>query len=437
MFYSLDGNPERSEGSQDWIVSSAYRKQGFLAMTIEMMNNDRTKKNKIKVLRIKSRLTIGGPDIHVLLLNSGLDKESFESYLAVGTTDTGEPDMTHVAKELGIDLFVIPELKREINLKNDLITFFKLCRLMRRIRPDIVHTHTAKAGTLGRIAAIFTRVPVKIHTYHGHVFHSYFGSLRTCLFIFIERLLAKFTDKIVVISKNQLRDVKDVYKIAPAEKCPLIPLGLDLEPFLKKNRQLDDLPGPEGLMRVGIIGRLVDVKNHKMFLDVLKEIKDREPDLKVEFLVVGGGDLKERLESYACKLGIEGSVFFKGFLSELVGERRELTSIYNDLDIVALTSLNEGTPISLIEAMASGKAVVSTDVGGVRDVVIQDETGLLNPSNDVDGFSSNLLILLKDRGRRIEMGARGRSFVKERFSKERLFKDIETLYKGLYNKYHE
>ncbi|MFH1753523.1 MAG: glycosyltransferase [Candidatus Omnitrophota bacterium] len=398
------------------------------------MKSDSGAKKRIKVLRIKSRLTIGGPDIHVLLLNSGLDKESFESYLAVGATDSGEPDMTHVANELGINLFVIPELKRKIDLKNDIIALVKLCRLMRRIRPDIVHTHTAKAGTLGRIAAIITGVPIKVHTYHGHIFHSYFSRSATRLFIFIERLLARFTDRIVVISKNQLRDVKDVYRIAPAEKCPLIPLGLDLEPFLDETRRGGGLLGPEGLLRVGIVGRLVDVKNHKMFLDALKWIKDREPGMKVEFLVVGGGGLMEGLESYARELGVEDSVVFKGFLPELAGDRGELASIYKGLDVVALTSLNEGTPISLIEAMASAKAVVSTDVGGVRDVVVQDETGLLSPSSDIDGFTSNLITLLKDRDRRDEMGRKGRAFVRERFSKERLFKDIEALYRELYDK---
>ncbi|MEE8359915.1 MAG: glycosyltransferase family 4 protein, partial [Candidatus Omnitrophota bacterium] len=229
----------------------------------------------------------------------------------------------------------------------------------------------------------------------------------------------------------------DVYKIAPSEKCPLIPLGLDLEPFLNKDQRTLELMDSQGFMKVGIVGRLVDVKNHKMFLDVLKGIKDREPDLNVKFLIVGGGDLKKGLESYARELGVEDSVLFKGFLSELVGDRRELVSIYNDLDVVALTSLNEGTPISLIEAMASGKAVVSTDVGGVRDVVVQGQTGLLSPSNDVDSFSANLLTLLRDRDKRVDMGAKGRSFVKERFSKERLFKDIEALYKELYDKYHE
>lgn len=398
-----------------------------------------TSKTKIKVLRIKSRLTVGGPDIHVLLLNSGLNKEAFESYLAVGVAGNGEPDMTSTAEDMDISVFSIPELKREINLWVDFIAFIKICGLIRRIKPDIVHTHTAKAGTLGRLAAIVNRVPVKVHTYHGHIFHSYFGKHRTRFIIFLERFLARFTNGIVVISKNQLRDVKDVYRIAPSQKCPLIPLGLDLEPFLN-NAARDTGEGEGGadrVLSVGIIGRLVDVKNHKMFIDVAREVKSKAPCLRVKFIIVGDGSLRADLESYAASLGLSGSVVFKGLLPDLTGDRKDLVDLYRDLDIVALTSLNEGTPISLIEAMASGKAVVSTDVGGVRDVVVHGQTGLLSPSGDVAHFTANVISLLEDGVRRAEMGKRGKEFVAERFSKERLFKDIEDLYRMLLKERNE
>lgn len=389
-----------------------------------MLHKKLDRKNKLKILRIKARLTIGGPDIHVLLLNSGLDRSRFESYLAVGTAIEDEPDMTHLAYKMGINTIVIPELKKKISIKNDIIALIKLYKIMRKIKPDIVHTHTAKAGTLGRIAAVLSGVPIKIHTYHGHVFHSYFNRLKTSFFISIERLLARFTDKIITISRRQLEDVETVYKIAPADKCALIPLGLELEPFLS----LGGKEAGKSTLSVGTVGRLVDVKNHSMFLDVVKKIKTEAPEINVRFVIVGGGILKDRLTSYAKELGIDDSVVFTGYLSELVGPRAELISIYRDLDIVVLTSLNEGTPISLIEGMASGKAVVSTDVGGVRDVVTHGESGLLSPCGDVDGFCRNLLSLLQDKDRRTKIGENGRSFVSKRFSKERLIKDIETLY---------
>ncbi|MDB4349455.1 glycosyltransferase family 4 protein [Omnitrophica bacterium] len=395
-------------------------------------------RRKIKILRIKTRLTIGGPDIHVLLLNSGLDKERFESYLAVGAVEKGEPDMTYLAQEMGLEFFVIPELKRGIRLKDDFVAFLKLYRLMRKLKPDIVHTHTAKAGTLGTLAAIISRVPIRIHTYHGHVFHSYFGKSRTRLFIIVERILARFRNKIIVISQSQFKDVKDIYRIAPEKKCPLIPLGLDLEPFLRQGVRKDNSHAAGDFKRrssidedtslVGMIGRLVDVKNIKMFLDAAKRIKRDAPAMKVKFLIVGDGTQRSDLESYASMLNIEDSVIFRGYLPELIGERAELVSIYKDLDVVALTSLNEGTPISLIEAMASGKAVVSTDVGGVRDVVTHNASGLLSPSQDVERFCSHLLGLLRDKTRREEMGRTGRVFVSKMFSKERLLRDIEKLY---------
>lgn len=381
-------------------------------------------RDRIKVLRIKTRLTIGGPDTHVLLLNTGLDKEKFASYLVTGTVSKGEYDATHIAKELGVKPVVIPELKRNIMFRDDIIAFIKLFNIIRRIKPDIVHTHTAKAGTLGRLAAIINRVPIRLHTFHGHVFHSYFNRLSTGIYIMIEKILARFTHKIIVISKSQLEDVAEKYKIAPEKKCSIIPLGLDLSPFLSlvgKKDLREELFIDQEMLIVGMVGRLVDVKNHRMFLEAVSGICRTNPDVKAKFMIVGDGPLRKDLEGYVAELNISDRVIFTGW-------RRDLASVYNTLDIACLTSLNEGTPISLIEAMASGKAVLSTDVGGVRDVVTQGETGLLVSSGDIQGFSSSLVRLLSDRYLRDEMGKRGRSAVSEKFSKERLVRDIERLY---------
>lgn len=382
-------------------------------------------KDRIKVLRIIARLNVGGPAIHVLLLNAGLNKERFSSYLATGVVSEGEGDITDVAKKMGIEPFIIPELKREVRWNDDFSSFLKLYRLIKDIRPDIVHTHTAKAGALGRVAAILNRVPIKIHTFHGHIFHSYFDNLRTLFFMMVEKMLSLFTNRIVVISQSQLNDVKDRYKIAAGRKCVVVPLGLDLESFLKPDRNKGDIKRElsidEDTMLVGIVGRLVEVKNHKLFLDAVKRIRLEAPDVKVKFLIVGDGKKRYELESYARELGIDDSVIFMGW-------RSDLESIYKNLDIVCLTSLNEGTPISLIEAMASGKAVVSTDVGGVRDVVADGESGFLSPTGDVERFSQNLLILLRNKDKRDRMGEIGRAFVSKRFSKERLIRDVEMLY---------
>ena len=374
--------------------------------------------NKKKILRIIARLNQGGPAIHVMLLNSGLNKEKFITYLATGSVAEGERDISYMAKEMGVDPLVIPRLSREISLKNDLDAFFKLYKLIRRLKPDIVHTHTAKAGALGRVAAALNRVPIKIHTFHGHVFHSYFGRLKSSIFIAIERILTKFTDRIIVISQSQLNDVMNRYRIAPKKKCSLIQLGLDLEPYLRIKKK-----DSQKSISIGIIGRLVKVKNHKMFLDAVNLLGKRYPDIKAEFMIVGSGELKNELEEYTRKLKIENKVNFAGW-------QTDLESIYKKLDIVALTSLNEGTPISLIEAMASGKPVLSTNVGGVNDVVIHNETGLLCESNNVEDFSANLLNLIKDSKLRDRLGSNGRKFVSKKFGKDRLIKDIEDLYES-------
>lgn len=389
-----------------------------------MIKTEGERKDKIKVMRIIARLNVGGPAVHVILLNAGLDKERFLSYLVTGIVAEGERDVAHLAQERGVDPLIIPEFTREIRLNNDFRTLLKLYKLMRRLKPDIVHTHTAKAGALGRIAAILNRVPIRIHTFHGHIFHSYFGRVKTYFFIMIEKILARFTNKIIVISQSQLSDVKDVYRIAPRNKCSIIPLGLELEQFLKakgyKNIK-DTLQIDKDALLIGIVGRLVKVKNHRMFLDVAKRTREKSPDIKVRFLIVGDGTLKKELEAYARKLGIEDLVIFTGW-------RADLVDIYKSLDIVCLTSLNEGTPISLIEAMASGRPVVSTDVGGVKDIVVHGESGFLSPSGDGEAFTSHLLTLLRDREKRDQMGTFGRAYVSESFPKERLLKDIEDLY---------
>jgi glycosyltransferase involved in cell wall biosynthesis len=383
---------------------------------------------KAKVLRVIARLILGGPARHVMILNSGLDGDKFSSYLAVGTASEGEQDIKAFADAAGIDLIVVPQMKRELSLFRDIAALFKLYRTMRRLKPDIVHTHTAKAGTLGRIAAAMARVPVKIHTFHGHIFHSYFNRFTTWVFILIERALAAVTDKIIVISRNQLRDVTEVYRIAPREKCVVIPLGLDIEPFLRLDPKPDrsgkirrEFSINEGTLLVGTVGRLVEIKNQEMFLRAAAMIKDKASALDVKFIIVGGGTLERRLKELAASLGIKDSVIFTGWRSDLV-------DIYRALDIVCLTSLNEGTPISFIEAMASARPVAATEVGGVGDVVAHSHSGLLSPSRDTMAFAMNIIRLLNDEAARARMGAKGRVFVSRLFSKERLIRDIEGLY---------
>ncbi|MBL7132258.1 MAG: glycosyltransferase family 4 protein [Candidatus Omnitrophica bacterium] len=386
---------------------------------------------KIKVLRIIARLNIGGPAIHTILLTEGLDKHRFETVLVTGTTEKDEGDMFYLAKEKGVRPVIIPELGRTLNIRNDIIAFWKLSSLVKRERPDIIHTHTAKAGALGRLAGLLYKFSSKlkaqsskvrlVHTFHGHVLHSYFGRIKSALFIWIERFLAIFTDKIIAVSENLRRELIDL-KIAGPKKIVTIPLGLELERYLKiENNGF----GNRDCKLVGIIGRLVPIKNHRMFLDAAKRLKDSLGFGRlIKFLIVGDGPLRQELESYAEGLGISEDVTFTGWI-------RDLEKMYSELDIVVLTSLNEGTPLALIEAQAAARPCVATCVGGVTDVIEEGRSGFLVPARDIDKFTEALLKLLSNPDLALSMGRYGRERIKDEFSKTRLFRDIECIYEEI------
>ncbi|UCB57012.1 MAG: glycosyltransferase family 4 protein [Candidatus Omnitrophota bacterium] len=381
---------------------------------------------KIKVLRIIARLNIGGPARHVILLTEGLDKDRFESILVVGRKGKVEGDMSYLAREKGVSAIIIPELGRNLNIRNDIIALWKLFCLMKKEEPDIIHTHTAKAGTLGRIAAILYNLicrkrSILIHTFHGHVLHSYFGRIKNALFIGIERFLAIFTDRIIAVSKNLRKELLG-FKISSAEKIITIPLGLELDECLRIENNGSVLGENKS---IGIIGRLVVVKNHKMFLEAAKRLKNL-PALgrKIKFLIVGDGPLRGELENYADELGIAKDVTFAGWI-------KDLRKVYSEMDIVTLTSLNEGTPVALIEAQAAGRPCVATNVGGVADVIEEGKGGFLVPSYNIDKFTEALSKLLNNPDLALSMGRYGREKVMSLFNKTRLFRDMEDMYGGV------
>jgi len=394
---------------------------------------------KIKILRIIARLNIGGPARHTVLLNRGLNKDIFQTILVHGVVDKDEGDMGYLACEKGVRSVIIPELSRRISWRSDLVAFWKLHRLIKKEKPDIIHTHTAKAGTLGRLGGIAYKLfsgskvahPKLIHTFHGHVLYGYFGKVKNKIFIWIERFLAKFTDRIIVVNQRIKKELLS-FGIGSPEKIAVIPLGLELKGLLALEGIKRET---ENNFSVGIIGRLVPIKNHKMFLEVVNEFQRANRKLRTDFFIIGDGELREELQKYAKQLGIEENVVFMGW-------QKELNEVYSNLDIVALASLNEGTPVSLIEAMAAGKAVISSDVGGVNELVNGGESaigggykigkrGILVKSGDVKGFSEGLRLLLGDSALRKRLGREGKEFVRERFSHERLIKDTENLYRGL------
>jgi len=392
-------------------------------------------------MRIIARLNIGGPAIHTVLLSEGLDKARFDSLLVCGSTDNNEGDMSYYARDKNITPHLIPELKRELNPIKDLIALVKIYNLIQLESPDIIHTHTAKAGTLGRAAAILynmlhicnkRRIRL-VHTFHGHIFEGYFNRFTTALFIHIERFLACFTDTIITVSTSVKDDLVSL-RIAGKDKIKVIPLGFELKGLL-------DIPPYRGeSLNIGIIGRLVPIKNHHLFLEAAGKIIHNYPSLKASFYIVGDGNLRKELEDFCSASGISARVHFLGW-------KEDLAVVYSSLDMVCLTSLNEGTPVSLIEAMASGRAVVATDAGGVRDLLGNKmgidydfnsgfsimERGILVNKNSADAFSAALLLMSEDSRLRRDMGLRGRAFVKELFSKDRLIADIDNLYRILMN----
>jgi glycosyltransferase involved in cell wall biosynthesis len=409
-----------------------------------------------KVVRIIARLNVGGPAKHVVWLTSGLRDAGFDSLLVAGSVPEGEEDMSYFADEAGVKPLYIPEMSREISL-NDAVTVWKLFRLFLQERPDIVHTHTAKAGTVGRIAGYLYRWLTPgvligkprqckfVHTYHGHVFHSYYGRRRTQFFLVIERLLARLvTDRLIVVSSQQSVEIGDTFRVGRSGQIKVIPLGLDLGIFAdhaeRRARFRQELYIHDDAILIGIVGRLTEIKNHQMFLNVVARLKANDPACRrqgdVRFIVIGDGSLRQSLEQQKQDLGLDADVIF-------VGGRKDPEYFYPALDVVALTSRNEGTPLTLIEAMANARPVVATSVGGVVDLlgeVTEDgpykvcRRGISVPANDEEAFVSALSRIIRDRSLRQELGNRGLEFVEVNYSKERLFEDIKSLYGELMNR---
>ena len=418
----------------------------------------------MKIVRVIARLNVGGPAKHVVWL-SKLNTPGWKSLLVAGTVPPGEDDMGYFATELGVSPAFLPEMSREISVK-DALTVWKLHQLFRREHPDIIHTHTAKAGTVGRVAGLLYRWLTPgalvgrprtcrfVHTYHGHIFHSYYGALKTRVFLFIEKALAKLvTDRIVVLSEQQLREINEEFGVGSRRQFAVIPLGIDLSVFANWKERGQAFRAEYGFgaddILVGIVGRLTEIKNHELFLRAAALFKSEftKPGSTVRFVIIGDGALRNALEQQANSLGVKDDVLF-------VGSLRELENVYPALDIVALTSRNEGTPLTLIEGMANARPVISTAVGGVVDLLGSpvknasgsdqgSVSGAFNPRfeicergisvlpDDADSFAAGLARLVEDATLRRETGARGLQFVTRQYSKERLLSDIEALYKEL------
>lgn len=379
---------------------------------------------RLTVLRIIDRLNVGGPAIHAVLTAGGLDPSRFRTVLVIGSVEPGEADMSYLLESKGIECVIIPSLGRELRPLRDLATLWRLFKVVRRERPDIVHTHKAKAGALGRAVAVALRVPIRVHTFHGHVLRGYFGPAKTRVFLELERTLARFSTKLVALSDRLVTELADELKVAPRDRFQIVPLGFDLAPFAACEREADTLRKRIGVTAetklLAIIGRMVPVKDHATFVAAAARLAVQRDD--VHFVFIGGGELEAVVREDVAARGLSSRAHFLGW-------QRDLAPLYAALDVVVLSSINEGTPVALIEAMACGVPVVSTDVGGVSDLLKNGQRGETVPARDPGALAAAMDRALSPVA--LARAAAIRSEVLQEFGADRLCRDLEALYLGL------
>ena len=388
----------------------------------------------MRILRVITRLNIGGPSIQALALTSRLAARGATTTLIHGRLGEGEGDMRYLAAPQA-SLQFVPTLQRAIAPLDDLRALRALYAAMREFKPTLVHTHMAKAGLLGRLAAFaynLTRGPgpraYVVHTYHGHVLEGYFNRVMTGVFIGLERMMARFTDAIIAISPAIRADLLGTYHIGRPEQYQVVPLGFDLAAFAAvdsaaRGRARAELHIPGEAPVLTTVGRLTAIKNYSLLLDAAHLVANGRPNLVV--LLAGDGELRSALEAQAARLGIAANVRFLGW-------RRDLPAIYAATDVFALTSRNEGTPVALIEAMATGVPGVATNVGGVGDVIANTSMGVTVPLDDPRALATAIERLIADPEARRRMGAAARAHVLDRYDITRLTNDIDALYRTLH-----
>lgn len=391
-----------------------------------------------RILQIVNRLNLGGITYNAASIAARL-RPAYETMLVSGMKDETEESSEFIVKELGLEPIYIPDMSREINLKKDYKAYIHILKIIREFKPDIVHTHAAKAGIVGRLAAWRAGVPVIVHTYHGHVFHSYFSKIKTAVIIKIEQFLGKLSTAIIAISHQQKQELGEVYKIAPLSKIHVVELGYDLRSFaenssekralFRKQYKIDD-----DCIAIGIIGRIVPIKNLRLFIEVLARVIPCHPHYKIKALIIGDGEERADIQQLCVDLGMSyaspeqsdesAAVVFTSWIYKV-------DVAMAGLDIIALTSLNEGTPASLIEAQAAGKPIVSTNVGGIANIVLPEKTAFLVQSGDKEQFAKAISTLIENPELRNKMGMAGPPFAQSRFHYERLTSDIQELYTKL------
>lgn len=394
----------------------------------------------VKVLRILNRFNVGGPTHNATFLTKYLEPQ-YKTKLIAGKKLDSEATSEYILKKNNIDYLILENMSRSLSLINDIRSFVEIRKIIREYKPNIVHTHASKSGALGRLAAILSGVPIIVHTFHGHVFHSYFGKLKTYFYLLIERFLASKSSAIIAISNLQKDELVNNFKICSSKKMHVIPLGFDLERFQvdryeNRNSFRTEFALEDDCIAIGIVGRLTAIKNQELFLRSVKEVTKNCKKLLKVFLI-GDGEDKEKLKNLCEDLNMPFSKSYsqkEEILVYFTSWRQDMERVYAGLDIVALSSLNEGTPVTLIEAQAANKPIVATDVGGIRDIVIENKTGLLSKSGDLKGLANNLRKLIDDDNLRDQLGRSGYDNVIRSFSYKRLVSDVKSLYTELLKK---
>jgi glycosyltransferase involved in cell wall biosynthesis len=398
---------------------------------------------KPRIIIILNRLVVGGQSIDTIPLAASLTEE-YDIMIIHGQKEKDEEDYTiDDTNTTGLSFTKIPALKRSINPLHDIRAFLTLYRIIKKYAPSIVHTHGSKPGLTGRLAAWMAGTPVIIHTFHGHLFHSYYNSIISVGIIRFERLLAKITNKLIVLSTKQQREITEQYAIVSPKKTVLIPLGvpdfltIENAAYLR-NTARDYYNIATDCVAIAVIGRMVPVKNYSLFVEIITGLlpKVQQP---VKFFFIGDGEQKLALQQQLNSAGIfwcngnsdlKAQVIFTSWVSPV-------TVVLHGMDIITLTSLNEGTPLSLIEAQMCAKPVVAANAGGVADTFADGVSGFLIDGYDSDAYMKKLLMLIENESMRISMGQKGYNFAKNKFSRQNEVDAFKNLYAGCISASHK
>ena len=394
-------------------------------------------KRKIKVLRILNRFNVGGPVYNATYLTKYLNSDLYETLLIGGKPEKHEQSADYILNDLKVSFRQLKFMRRAISPLFDSISLIQIIIIIYKYKPNIIHTHAAKSGLLGRIAALFYYKKIKVvHTYHGNVFEGYFSNFKNRILLFIERFLATKSTKIIAISKLQGEDLFYKYKICEKEKIEIVPLGFDLNRFTentnsKREKLRKECNVKSGTVLITIVGRVVPIKNHQLFIDVINYCKNKSTR-NIKALVVGDGSEIEKIIDYVINNKLSYS--YKDLNKEcdvlFTSWRSDIDSVLSASDIVCLTSLNEGTPVSIIESMASETASISTNVGGVSDIIENNISGIVC-SNEVKDYGENLLKIVEDNNLRLKLAKNGKIISLENYNYNRLVSNMESIYQKI------